>query len=147
MPAPSVADVFDPGSLNDPLVAPPVTTSLGAVGAAGLASRAAGLFSSSAATSFSKASTCSCRSTIASARADVGSCISVPYKPGRSNCPVIPKPSDQVVVLPKAQTCEDKTRFLSGLDEAQGYPQPAHLRSHIAELRATVKAEMLELQC
>ena len=47
----------------------------------------------------------------------------------------------------KAQTCEEKTRFMSGLDEADGYPQPAHLRSYIAELRATVKAEMLQLKC
>ena len=50
-------------------------------------------------------------------------------------------------VLSDAQRCKDKTRFLSGLDEADGYPQPAHLRSYIAELRATVKAEMLQLKC
>ena len=72
---------------------------------------------------------------------------SVPYKPGSIELPPLSRSPPTQVVLPKAQACEDKTRFLSGLDEAQGYPQPAHLRSHIAEHRATVKAEMLELQC
>ena len=48
---------------------------------------------------------------------------------------------------PKAQLCERKALFLSGVDEAEGFPQPAHLQSYLAELRATIKAQMLELQC
>jgi len=53
----------------------------------------------------------------------------------------------QPAVPPKAQLCAEKTQFLSGLDEADGYLQPAQLRSYILELRAIVKAEMRDLQC
>jgi len=60
--------------------------------------------------------------------------------------PVAPTPQPQV--LSNAEPCAQKTRFLSeGLGEAERYQQSAQLRSYIAELRATVKAEMRELQC
>jgi hypothetical protein len=59
--------------------------------------------------------------------------------------PVVPTAAPQV--LSNAQPCAEKTRFLSGLDEAERYPQSAQLRSYISELRGTVKAEMVELQC
>jgi hypothetical protein len=48
---------------------------------------------------------------------------------------------------PNAEACARKTQFLSGLDEAEGFQQPAHFRSEIAELRSIVKTEMVELQC
>jgi hypothetical protein len=50
-------------------------------------------------------------------------------------------------VSPNAEPCAMKTRLLSDLDRAEGFPQPAHLRSEIAEIRAIVKAEVVELQC
>jgi hypothetical protein len=50
-------------------------------------------------------------------------------------------------VRSNAQACADKTRFLSGLDEVEGYPQPPHLRSYLAELRAAVNTQGRELQC
>jgi hypothetical protein len=50
-------------------------------------------------------------------------------------------------LLSNAQECAGKTRFLSGLDEVEGYPQPPHLRSYFAEIRAAVKAQGRELRC
>jgi len=60
--------------------------------------------------------------------------------------------SQAVPNLPSVQAvtmvpCADKTRFLSGLDEVEGYPQPPHLRNYLAELRAAVKAQGRELRC
>jgi hypothetical protein len=71
----------------------------------------------------------------------------VPHVPVETLAGVTKPPSPAARVLPNAQPCEEKTRYLSGLDEAEGYPQPAHLRSYLAELRGTVKAEMRELRC
>jgi hypothetical protein len=64
-------------------------------------------------------------------------------------------PVQAVTMVPKrpphvfsdAQMCADKTHFLSGLDEVESYPQPPHLRSYLAELRAAVKAQGRELRC
>jgi len=60
--------------------------------------------------------------------------------------------SQAVPNLPSVQAvtmvpCADKTRFLSGLDEVEGYPQPPHLRNYLAKLRAAIEAQGRELQC
>jgi len=56
-------------------------------------------------------------------------------------------PSPAAQVIADAEQCAIKTRCLSGLDGAEGFLQPAHLRGELAELRGLVKAEMVELQC
>jgi hypothetical protein len=72
---------------------------------------------------------------------------SVPFVPVETPVGMTKPLSPAAQVLPNAQPCEQKTGFLSGLDEADSFSQPVHLRSAIAELRATVKAEMRELRC
>ncbi len=53
-------------------------------------------------------------------------------------------PSVQAVIM---VPCADRTGFLSGLDEVEGYPQPPHLRNYLAKLRAAIEAQGRELQC
>ena len=71
----------------------------------------------------------------------------LPRVPVETPAVMIKPPSRAPHVRSNAEPCAMNTRFLSGLDEAQGFPQPAHWRSEIAELRAIVKAEMRELEC
>ena len=71
----------------------------------------------------------------------------VPLVPVETTASATKPPSPAARVLSNSEPCATKTRFLSGIDEAEGFPQPAHFRSDLAELRAIVKKEMVELQC
>jgi hypothetical protein len=71
----------------------------------------------------------------------------VPFVPVETTAIATKPPSPAAGVFSNSEPCAMKTRFLSGLEEAEGFPQPAHFRSDIAELRAIVKKEMVELQC
>jgi len=62
--------------------------------------------------------------------------------PGQLAAPTAPPEA-----LSNAEPCARKSGMLSGLDEADGYPQSALLRSYISDLRITIKAEMVELKC
>jgi len=56
-------------------------------------------------------------------------------------------PTPPLEALSNAEPCARKSGMLSGLDEADGYPQSPALRRYISDLRITIKSEMVELKC